>query len=52
MSGVRAIGERQKEVIMPGFDRSISIDFTGAAMASDAEIFLRKAHELFQATAL
>lgn len=46
MSG---IGEKQREIIQAEFDRSISIDFTGATIASDAGILLlRRVDERFK----
>lgn len=32
---MRAVGDKQKETLRPGFDRSISIDFEGAKITTD-----------------
>ena len=39
---MRAVGDKQKETIRPGFDRSISIDFQGAKITSDAGFLLMR----------
>ena len=37
---MHAVGNKRKETIRPGFDRSISIDFQGAKITSDTGFLL------------
>ncbi len=39
---MRAVGDKQRGTIRPGFDRSISIDFQGAKIPSDTGFLLMR----------